>query len=89
MLAAQQQGIHVPKALSICGIDNHELASEISPGLTTIGLPTHDLGRIAAAQVLAALSGQPIAQQSLLPFELLVRGTTAAITAPRAASRGA
>ena len=77
LLQAQRQGIVVPTALSICGIDNHELAAETNPGLTTINLPTHDLGRIAAAQILAALAGEPIARQSLLPFELLVRGTTA------------
>jgi LacI family transcriptional regulator len=77
LLEAQRQGLNVPRDLSICGIDNHELAAEINPGLTTVSLPTSDLGRIAAAQVLAALAGKPIAQQSLLPFELLVRGTTA------------
>lgn len=77
LLEAQRQGLSVPGDLSICGIDNHELAAEMNPGLTTVSLPTHDLGRIAAAQILAALAGEPIAQQSMLPFELLVRGTTA------------
>jgi LacI family transcriptional regulator len=76
LLEAQRQGLNVPKDLSICGVDNHELAAEMNPGLTTVSLPTQDLGRIAAAQILAALAGEPIAQQSLLPFELLVRGTT-------------
>jgi LacI family transcriptional regulator len=77
LLEAQRAGLNVPRDLSIVGIDNHELAAEIEPGLTTVGLPTEDLGRIAAQQVLSALTGQPIAQQSLLPFRLLVRGTTA------------
>ena len=81
LLEAQRQGLNVPRDLSICGIDNLELAAEMNPGLTTVSLPTSDLGRVAAAQVLAALDGKPIALQSLLPFELLVRGTTAA---PRA-----
>jgi LacI family transcriptional regulator len=76
LFEAQRLGLAVPQALSICGIDNHELATETNPALTTIALPTQDLGRIAAAQVLSALAGEPIAQQSLLPFQLLVRGTT-------------
>ena len=80
LLEAQQRGIAVPQALSICGIDNHELAGEIPPGLTTVRLPTQDLGQIAADSVLAALRGEPIARRSLLHFELLVRGTTAAPT---------
>ena len=78
LLEAQRRGLNVPQDLSICGIDNHELAAEMNPALTTVSLPTQDLGRIAAAQILAALVGEPIAQRSLLPFELMIRGTTAA-----------
>jgi LacI family transcriptional regulator len=55
----------------------------IDPGLTTIHLPTQDLGRITAKSVLAAIAGEPIAAQALLPFEMVVRGSTAA---PRKAS---
>lgn len=77
LLEAQRQSLHVPNDLSIIGIDNHELAGEMNPGLTTVNLPTQDLGRIAGTQVLAALAGEPIAQQSLLPFSLVERGTTA------------
>ncbi len=78
LLEAQRRGVRVPEDLSICGIDNHDLAAEMNPALTTVSLPTQDLGRIAAAQILAALAGEPIARQSLLPFELMIRGTTAA-----------
>jgi LacI family transcriptional regulator len=77
LLEAQSMGLRVPEDLSICGIDNHELAGEIIPGLTTINLPTRELGRIAAAQVLQLLAGEPIPQKSLLPFELVQRGSTA------------
>ena len=77
LLQAQRMGIAVPQDLSLCGIDNHELAAEVNPGLTTVGLPADDLGRIAATLVLAALAAEPIAQQSLLPFTLVERGTVA------------
>jgi LacI family transcriptional regulator len=76
-LEAQRQGLNIPRDLSICGIDNHDLGEQINPGLTTISLPTQELGQITAMQVLALLAGEPIAQQSLLSFELLVRGSTA------------
>lgn len=81
LLEAQRMGIKIPGELSICGIDNHELAEAINPGLTTIDLPTHDLGRITAQAVLAAIAGETIATQSLLPFELVIRGSTAAVSA--------
>ena len=76
LLEAQRQGLVIPRDLSICGIDNHELGEQINPGLTTVSLPTQELGQIAAAQILASLSGEPIAHQSMLSFELLVRGST-------------
>jgi LacI family transcriptional regulator len=81
LLEAQRTGLSVPGQLSICGIDNQELSESVNPGLTTINLPTQDLGRITAKSVLSAITGDPIAAQSLLPFELVVRGSTAA--APR------
>lgn len=77
LLEAQRMGIQVPHELSICGIDNLEIAQAINPGLTTVSLPTHDLGRMAAQHVLSAIAGEAIAAQSLLPFELVIRGSTA------------
>jgi len=76
MLQAQESGLQVPEDVSICGIDNHELAGEIQPGLTTVSLPIQDLGRIAASQVLSILAGEPVAHQSLLPFQLVQRTST-------------
>lgn len=81
LLEAQRMGLKVPRQLSICGIDNQELSQAINPGLTTINLPTQDLGRIAANSVLSAIAGEAIAAQSLLPYALVVRGSTA--SAPR------
>lgn len=82
LFEAQRLGIRVPEQLSITGIDDQEMAEACNPGLTTIHLPTQDLGRIAAENVLSAMSGQAIASQSLLPFELVVRGSTARAATP-------
>jgi LacI family transcriptional regulator len=76
LLEAQRMGLHVPNDLSICGIDNLEIAEAINPGLTTVNLPTQDLGRLAAKFMLSTISGEVIATQSLLPFELVIRGST-------------
>lgn len=76
MLEAERMGLNVPIDLSICGIDNLEISEAINPGLTTVSLPTQDLGRIAAQYMLSAISGEIIAAKSLLPFELVVRGST-------------
>jgi LacI family transcriptional regulator len=77
MLEAQRMGLQVPQQLSICGIDNLEIAQAINPGLTTVSLPTQDLGRMAAFHVLSAIAGDAVSVHSLLPFELVIRGSTA------------
>ena len=87
LLEAQRVGLSIPEDLSICGIDNSEMAQAINPGLTTVNLPTQDLGRIAAKSMLSAISGEVIAAQSLLPFELVIRGSTAAPRKSRVMSR--
>lgn len=79
LLEAQRMNLKVPEHLSICGIDNLEISEAINPGLTTVSLPTQDLGRIAAQYMLSAISGDVIAAQSLLPFELVVRGSTSVL----------
>jgi LacI family transcriptional regulator len=76
LLEAQRMGLKVPHQLSICGVDNHELSEAIEPGLTTIDLPTRDLGRISAKSVLSLIACEAIATVSLLPFELVERGST-------------
>ncbi len=77
LLEAQRMGLRIPDDLSITGIDNSEMAQAINPGLTTVNLPTQDLGRMVAKSMLSAISGEVIAAQLLLPFELVIRGSTA------------
>ena len=76
LFEAQRMGIAVPQALSICGIDNNELSREVTPALTTVDLPTLELGAVTAGQIIKALEGTPIEQAHLLPFTLLVRQST-------------
>lgn len=75
--AARELGLRVPEDVSVIGIDDHEMAEIFD--LTTIAQPVHEQGRVAAQQVLAALSGEPWApEQVVLPTKLVVRRTTAA-----------
>lgn len=73
---ARELGLRVPEDLSVVGIDDHEMAGIFD--LTTIAQPVHEQGRVAALQVLSALSAPLWApEQVLLPTELVVRRTTA------------
>ena len=69
-------GITVPQEVSVTGFDDMEIASLLSPGLTTVRFPTTELGQLAAAHLLSRLSGKKVAWQHELRVELIVRGTT-------------
>lgn len=78
LLEAPRLGLKVSQQLAICGFDDMEFASALNPGLTTIRVPVRDMGRVVAHSVLSLLAGEPVARQTLLPFDLMVRGSTVA-----------
>jgi LacI family transcriptional regulator len=70
-------GIAVPQQVSITGFDDMEIASLMTPGLTTMHFPTTELGTYAAQHLLSRLAGKDVKPLRELPVELIVRGTTA------------
>ncbi|HEY8623904.1 MAG TPA: substrate-binding domain-containing protein [Casimicrobiaceae bacterium] len=70
-------GITVPGALSMTGFDDLEIAAMVTPGLTTIRVPSREIGQVAADVVLRMVGGRDAPRLSELPVELVVRGSTA------------
>jgi len=69
--AAQQAGLSVPDDLAVVGFDNIPFASHVSPPLTTIAQPQHDMGRQAMDMALALMN----AGNSPTSFsDIIVRG---------------
>ena len=77
LIEAHALGIDVPSALSITGVDDMELSAHLPPGLTTMRIPTLEIGRRAAQHILARLAGEEVEKRVELPVELVVRGSTA------------
>ncbi|MFE6736114.1 LacI family DNA-binding transcriptional regulator [Microbacterium sp. NPDC057650] len=76
ILAARDLGFRVPEDLSIIGIDGHELGEFFQ--LTTVDQFPLGQGERSAAAVLSRLEEDPgQTPQTALPYELIVRGTTA------------
>lgn len=86
---AQSRGLQVPRDVSIMGFDNLELSAHVTPSLTTIHLPTADLGRLAADRILAQLQSRTPPRAIELPIELVMRHSTAMQTGIRRASSAA
>lgn len=81
LLECQARGHNVPKDISVAGFDDIELASHISPPLTTMRVPTQTMGQQAAEFLLGCLSGKQRESHVRLNVELIVRESTA--QAPR------
>jgi len=78
MVAARQAGVRVPEDLSIIGFDDAELASHVSPPLTTIRSDSSLWGRTAAEVLLQLVqTGVKPAERTLPPAELVLRKSTA------------
>ncbi len=79
LLAARELGYRVPEDLSVIGIDGHELGDFFR--LTTVDQFPHGQGERAAEAILDELEAReaasPQPQPARLPFELVVRGSTA------------
>lgn len=90
ILAARDLGIRVPEEVSVVGIDDHELAAFF--GLTTVAQFPGRQGELAVELLMRRLDPVATAQRdgasmstnagdaaaTLVPYELLVRGSTAA-----------
>ena len=79
LLEAADRGIEVPARLSVIGFDDVPFARLTDPPLTTVAQPTEEKGRLAARALLDALESDVPAEpaRTLLPAQLVVRGTTA------------
>ncbi len=70
-------GIGVPGEISLTGFDDLEVATMITPPLTTLHVPTHALGSTAAAALLRMVAGEERTRCHELAVDLVVRETTA------------
>lgn len=77
MMACRQHGVRIPEDLSITGVDNTDLGATQTPALTSVRTPIVEIGRATAAHLIAKLGGVPVQQCEELPFELVLRGSTA------------
>ena len=76
--AAIEKGYRVPDDISVVGIDDIDIASMLSPSLTTVAQPKAQLGKNAASLALKMIAGEIIAPHfaQILPSKIIVRGST-------------
>jgi DNA-binding LacI/PurR family transcriptional regulator len=74
--ACRDRGLEVPGDVSIAGFDNIEYAAYFNPPLTTVYVPSREIGQVAGELLMELLDGGAgQARQRCLETSLLVRGT--------------
>ncbi|MFE0644358.1 LacI family DNA-binding transcriptional regulator [Streptomyces sp. NPDC058877] len=76
--AARQQGLDVPRDVSVVGFDDSPLIAFTDPPLTTIRQPVQAMGQAAVRALLEEVGGTPAPHSEFVFMpELVVRGSTA------------
>ena len=71
------RGIDVPGDVSITGFDGLDLAGHVRPALTTVHIPSAEMGVLAADYLIARLENRTVAEKTRLSTSLVIRGSTA------------
>lgn len=79
MRRLREAGLRVPEDVSVVGFDDVDVASLVSPGLTTVRKDLVETGRQAGRLLIARLEGETDVESVVLPVELIVRETTAPV----------
>jgi LacI family transcriptional regulator len=82
--ALREANRRVPDDVSIVGFDDIPLAAYFDPPLTTVRLPAFELGQAAGRALVDRIADRAVPQRTLLPTELIVRGSTAPPSSHRA-----
>jgi LacI family transcriptional regulator len=64
LMAARQAGLEAPRDFSITGFDDLAISSRFSPPLTTMKVDNHEIGMLAARELLAVIAGEREQAQS-------------------------
>lgn len=68
--------LSIPQDVAVIGISNIDIAKYTNPPLTTVHIPTEDIGTVAADMLLARMKGYDLPPQKiLLPISLLTRSS--------------
>lgn len=83
ILGLHELGQRVPHDVAVIGFDDRPFAAHLPTPLTTIALPLHDMGVLAARQIFAQLSGEQTGDHIIrVPCRLVVRDTCGARAQP-------
>ena len=83
ILGLREVGISVPGDVSVIGFDDRPFAAHLPIPLTTVALPLHEMGVLAAAKLFEALDGGSLGHEMhRVPCRLVVRASCGGLSLP-------
>jgi LacI family transcriptional regulator, gluconate utilization system Gnt-I transcriptional repressor len=77
LFEAVLRGIRVPQELAIIGFNDQEIASQVSPALTSVVTPRFEMGRLAADMLLRRMRGERVDVKKMdLGFQIIERASS-------------
>jgi LacI family transcriptional regulator, galactose operon repressor len=76
--AAADAGRRIPHDVSVVGFDDTPIARYVRPTLTTVAIPTYEMGSAAMRLLLAQLEGDGAPSLETMPTRLVIRDSAAA-----------
>jgi len=76
LTALRERGLSVPEAVAVAGFDGDYFGEASDPPLTTVVQPSTGLGETMANVLVRLIAGDPVDRVTIMPTELLVRGST-------------
>lgn len=71
--AIQEAGLQIPDDIALVGYDDRDFAAWIRPALTTIRMPSYEMGQAAARLLLKQFSGEELEDATQIPGKLIIR----------------
>ena len=84
MDALRRLGVSVPDDVEIVGFDGIPFAAISNPRLTTVAVPSEEIGRRSAAILIQSIREGAMPEGIVLPVEFVVRQSTRIAPAPLA-----
>lgn len=81
--ALERSNLSCPRDVSVTGFNDIPLVDRIQPSLTTVRTQKYQMGVEAGKIILASIEGNSEPQHLVLPVELIIRGSTQAVSPPR------
>jgi LacI family transcriptional regulator len=85
MYAIQDAGMRIPADVAVVGYDDRDFAAWIRPALTTIRMPSFEMGEAAARLLLEQIAGGELEDATQIPGKLIVRESCGAMSLESAA----